>query len=158
VDRQPLGVIAHPRLVQALAQGVEDVTLDDVTDRDCHRPAGVGDVGATDQAVGGLNGDRAHHVVADVLRHFEGEPLGHALEVDVGLEGVVQLGHLIARELDVDDRPDHAYDAARRTRVGRCCCHHCAHQLSLPAAVSASAPPTISLSSWVISACRAWFA
>ena len=61
--------------VQRLAEGVEDVALGDVADRHRDRAAGVGDLGAADQAVGRLHRDGAHQVVAQVLGDLEGQRL-----------------------------------------------------------------------------------
>ncbi len=85
-----------------------------------------------------------------------------ARQVDVDLERVVDLGQVVDAELDVDHRADdtgNAADAgvtasepAALSTVAVMSSH------SLPVAASASAPPTISLISWVMSAWRAAFA
>ena len=81
--------------------------------------------------------------------------------VDLDLEGVVDLGHGVDAELDVDDRPDDAGDPTGRAwlvggglGVLGYSSHRLTHSRQLRLA-SASAPPTISLISWVISAWRA---
>ena len=51
--------------------GVEHVAERHVADRHRDRAAGVDHLGAADQAVGGLQGDRADHAVTDVLGHLE---------------------------------------------------------------------------------------
>ena len=75
------------------------------------------------------------------------------------------LGHLLGRELHVDDRagdPDDAAGARGRRRAAAAVFSAVAVMVILTtscvAAASASAPPTISLISWVISAWRAWLA
>ena len=59
--------------VHDLTGGVEDLAQGDVADGHGDRAAGVLHRGAADQAVGRLQGDGAHHVVADVLRDLEVE-------------------------------------------------------------------------------------
>ena len=59
--------------VERLAEGVPHVAEGHVADGHRDRVAGVDHRGAADEAVGGLHGDRAHHVVADVLGDLEGE-------------------------------------------------------------------------------------
>ena len=102
--------------VERLAQRVEDVAQGDVADRHRDRAAGVDDLGAAHQAVGRLQRDGAHHVVADVLRDLEGERLGQLAELDLGGERLVELRDVVAPELDVDDRADDPDDAAAGRR------------------------------------------
>src|SRR5215470_17068426 len=130
-----------------------------------YRPAGVGDRRVAGQAVGRLHGDGPDHVVADVLLHLEGERSLLAAEGHVHVQGVVDAGDLLGRELHVDDGTDHldysagagAGASALGGGAGRACGHGVA-QLPEVASASALAPPTISLISWVISACLALLA
>ena len=78
--------------------------------------AGVGDLRAADQAVGGLQRDGADHAVADVLGDLEDDRLLLAAELELGRQLVVDLGHRVGRELDVHDRADDAGDAADASR------------------------------------------
>src|SRR4051812_8206462 len=152
VDAPALEVVAVAGLVEALAERVVDVALDLVAHRHGDRLAGVGDLGAPNQAVLRLERDGADEVVTQVAGDLEGHRLPELLELDFDLESAELVGHGTARELDVDDRTGHRHDAplgARGFSTG--------HQSSLPAAVSAFAPPTISEISWVICAWRAWF-
>src|SRR3712207_2661786 len=71
-------------------------------------------LGAPDQAVGRLHGDGADHVVTQVLGDLEGQRLAQVGEGHLDLQGVEQVGHRVARELDVDDRPGDPDDAAGR--------------------------------------------
>src|SRR5437763_264978 len=82
VDRPALGHLELLALleVEHLAEGVEDVPLGDVADGDRDGRARVGDLGAADEPVGGLHGDRAHHAVAEVLGDLEGQRLLDALQ------------------------------------------------------------------------------
>ena len=73
------------------------------------------------------------------------------VEVDVDVQGVVELRHRVDGELDVDDGAGDAGDPADAGRgLGRC--SHGRSSLLCGCGRSASAPPTISLISWVISA------
>jgi peptide chain release factor 1 len=126
VDRPALGDLQGLALaeVEHLTGHVEHVALGHVADRHRDRRAGVGDLRATDQAVGGLQGDGAHERVAEVLRDLEGHGEGAlalplARHVDLDGERVVDLRDLVRGELDVHDGPDHAGDAAHAGLVGR---------------------------------------
>src|SRR5699024_874678 len=168
-------------LVQRVADHVEDGAEGDVADGHRDRGAGVSHGLAADHAVGGLQRDAAHHPVTEVLGGLEGQ--GRGLEAGAGVldldgERVVELGDVPGRELDVDDGAGDAGDASggtgrlgggglagsggghvrslhvvpTRGAVGLC-------QRSVrPDPERASAPPTISVISWVISAWRAEFA
>ena len=115
VDR-PVGVGVDALDVQRLAQGVEDVALGRVADGHGDRRAGVLHGRAADQAVGRLHGDGAHEVVADVLGDLERQrSMVSPPSVALDLERVVDLGHGVGRELDVDDRADDAGDPAGAT-------------------------------------------
>jgi hypothetical protein len=156
VDRPALGDLQRgARHVQGLADRVEDVALDAVADRDRDRLTGVEHRRAADDAVGRLQGDGADHVVADVLGDLEGQRPLLPAERNLDLQGVVDLGHRLDRELDVDDGARDAGDPARRR--GRCglfygSSHGGSHSLPADVSASAFAPPTISLISCVISA------
>ena len=65
--RVDVELVAH---VDRLAQQVEDAPERDVADRHGDRAAGVDDLHAAGQAVGGVHGDRADAVVAEVLLHL----------------------------------------------------------------------------------------
>jgi hypothetical protein len=70
---------------------VEHVPLGHVADGHADGRTGVGDLGAAHQAVGRLQRDRTHHVVADVLGNLQGERLGQLAELDAGGERVVEV-------------------------------------------------------------------
>ena len=127
VDAPALGDLERRlRHVERLAERVPDVALGDVADGHRDRVAGVAHLGAADEAVGRLHRDGAHHVVADVLGDLEGQGAVAATllalaEVDVDVQRVVELGHRLDGELDVDDRAGdagHAADAG--LGLGRC--------------------------------------
>src|SRR5690606_38336538 len=93
------------------------------------------------------------HAVAQVLGDLQGQRPLAAGQLHVHVQGPVDVGHRVPGELHVDDRADDAYDP-----TGTCPgLHSSSHHSSLPAAARALAPPTISLISWVISACRTEF-
>ena len=113
--------------VEDVAGHVEDVALGDVADGDGDRGAGVGDGGATNEAVGGLEGDGTHEVVTQVLGDLEGHREGRlalalASQVHVNGQRVVQGRDAVRGKLDIDDRADDAGDAP----FGDCrCISHC---------------------------------
>ena len=86
VDAPQLAGDLQVGVVQALAQRVEDVALDLVADRHRDRPAQVGDLLAADQAVGGLHGDGAHEVVAEVLGDLQRQRALDLADLDGHLE------------------------------------------------------------------------
>ena len=96
-------------LVDRLAEQVEDAAERLLADGHGDRPAGVADLGAAREAVGGVHRHRADAVVAEVLLHLEHEravagvvsSLLVAVALEVDLEGVVDLGQLV-RERDLD--------------------------------------------------------
>ena len=85
VNRPAVEVFSVAFLVEAVAEGVEDVALDTVADRHRNRGAGVDDLDAAHQPVGGLHRDRAHQVVAKVQRDFQRQRLGEFLVGDLGV-------------------------------------------------------------------------
>ena len=72
--------------------------------------------GAAHQTFGGVHGDGAHGVLAEVLRHFEDEPVA----VVVGLERV-QDRRQVAVERDVHHGADHLADTADRGACAVAC-------------------------------------
>ena len=102
--------------VEDVAGDVEDVALGHVAHGHGDRRAGVAHLRAAHEAVGGLEGDRAHDVVTQVLGDLQGDLVGllaGAGGLDGHLEGVVHRRDRIRRELDVDDGADDAGDASR---------------------------------------------
>ena len=125
VDRPALGDLEGLALfeVQHVAGHVEHVALGDVADGHGDRGAGVGDGGATHEAVGRLQRDGTHEVVTEVLGNLEGHREGRlalALAREVHLDGqrVVQRRDAVRGKLDIDDRADDACDAS----LGDCMC------------------------------------
>ena len=75
--------------------------------------------GSSHETVGRLHGDCADLVVPEVLRDLEGEGQRLLVKGAFHLERVEDGRHLVGRELDVDDRTDHTYDAADAAWLGR---------------------------------------
>ena len=129
MDAATLGDVERGLLdIKGLAKGVPHVSEGDVADRHHDGIAGVADLGTADETVGGLHGDGAHHVVADVLGHLEGElaagrlALDRLAEVHVDVQSVVKLRHCLDGELHVDDRSGHpGYPADAGRLLSRCC-------------------------------------
>ena len=81
VDRPALLDLDRRALVDRLAEQVEDAAEDDVADRHRDRAARVDDLDAARQTVGGVHGDRADAIVAEVLLH-----LAHEVRADAADE------------------------------------------------------------------------
>ena len=72
-QRSVISIFSPGSSVEHLADDVEDLALGDVADRNRDRLAGVAHLLAADEAVGGLEGDGADEVVAEVLCDLEGD-------------------------------------------------------------------------------------
>ena len=143
------------RNVQRFTQSVEHVSLGDVANGNHDGVARVAHLGSTHQTVGRLHRNRAHHVVTNVQGDLKSQQASFTADLHVELKRVVQRWHRLERELDVNDGTGNACDAAD----SKCCgsvfrggSHVASHSLPAVASDKASAPPTISLISWVISA------
>ena len=109
-----------------LTDHVHDAAQGLLADRDRDRLAGIDHVLAAHQAFGGVHGDGAHRVLAEMLGDFEHE----AVAVIVGLERVEDLRELIV-ELDIDHGAHHLADVALGALAGGdllllllCLCNH----------------------------------
>ena len=113
VDRPALLRLDIARVVDRLAEEVEDPAERVLAHRDRDRPAGVDHVVAALEAVGRVHRDGADAVVAEVLLHLQGQIHCGALVglLDLDLESGVDLREL-AGERDVDDDAEHLVDAA----------------------------------------------
>ena len=99
--------------VDRLADHVHDAAQRGGADRHADRAAGVDHFLAADQAFGGVHGDGAHGVLAQMLGDFEHQAeLLAGLGVGVGGLQRVQDRRQVAVELDVDDGADHLGEAA----------------------------------------------
>jgi hypothetical protein len=110
MDAAALLGLDRPGLVHRLADDVHDAAQRLLADRHRDRLAGVDHLLAAHQALGGVHGDGAHGVLAQMLGDLEHQ----AVAVVVGLERVHDLGQM-ALELHVDhgardlaDAPDGA--------------------------------------------------
>ena len=142
------------RLVDRAAEHVHDAAERARPDRHRDACAGVLRLHATPQAVGRAHRDRAHDAVAELLLHLESQTLLDQLVGRIGLEDerVIDLRHLVARELDVHDCANALNDGSGGSG---------AHRISSVLLVNsvrdqdtAAAPPTISEISFVMPACR----
>src|SRR5919204_6090330 len=160
VDRPPVGRLdARGFGVQWLTEHVVHVPEHALADGHGDGTARVRDRCSADEPVGRPERDRAHDSIADVLRDLARDRLGLVAERHVDRERGVDLWEPVRRELDVHHRADHAHDPSFRpflvSHRSRSCS---ASRHSLVACASASAPPTISMISVVISSWRARFA
>ena len=93
-------------LVDGVAEHVHDAAKGFLADGNGDRLSRVGDREAAREALGGAHRDGANDAVAELLLHLERQS---ALRDE---EGVVDLGNLLPREFDVDDRADDLDDFA----------------------------------------------
>ena len=129
VDRPALLDLDRLALVDDVAEHVEDAAERHLADRDRDRAAGVLDLHAARQAVGGVHGDRADAVVAEVLLHLADEPLvagrtpprprPSAAVAQLHADRVVDLGQLVGEDGLDDDALDLLDPADVRPGVGR---------------------------------------
>ncbi len=103
--------------VERLADHVVDVAEDALAHRHADRRPRVLHRRAADEAVGGLQGDRADDRVADVLRDLARDRGRLGLQREVDRERRVDLGQLRRRELHVHHRADHPDHASLRVLV-----------------------------------------
>ena len=107
VDFPFLVGVDRAHLVHGLADDVEDPAEGLAADRHDDLLAGVEDLLAADQAVGGVHGDGAHGVLAEMLGDLDDQVPFPVAQGGVGdLEGVVDLGELAGLEFHVDDGTD----------------------------------------------------
>ncbi len=99
--------------VERLADDVEDVSQDGVPDGHGDPAAGLAHDGAAHEAVGRLHAHAADAALTDLLGDFAGHRDGGAVDDDVDLDGVVDLGQRVRRELHVHDRSGDRDDAPR---------------------------------------------
>ena len=139
--------------VERLAQHVEHVAEHGVADRDRDATAEVAHRRAADEPVGLLHADAADPPVADLLGHLGRHGVRGAVELNVELDLVVDLGQGVRGELDVDHRSGDGDDAAR-PRARPAVASPLVRWWSCGQAPfdwrSASAPPTISMISVVM--------
>ena len=112
VDGPELGRMDRSAPVDRLAEQVEDAPQRLLADGHGHGSTGVGDRHAADQAVGRAEGHAADAVAAQVLLHLAGQADGHALEIALDAQGVVDLRQMAGLELGVEGRADDLDDFA----------------------------------------------
>jgi hypothetical protein len=145
MDRPPLLVRHRPRLIDRVADHVDDAAERAVADRHRNRLAGVGDLLATHQSFARIHRNRAHRGFAEMLRHFEHQ----AVAAVGGFERVQDRRQLVV-EFHIDDGADDLGDASDSVGHGWSLI-----RLAVGAPdYTASAPEMISISSLVIMAWR----
>ena len=100
-------VMTGPRSSTGSPIDVEDAAQGLGADRHRDRLAGIDDLGAAHQPVGRVHRDRAHGVLAEMLRHFEHQRAAAVIDVQR-----VQDRRQFALETDIDDRADDLGDRA----------------------------------------------
>jgi hypothetical protein len=114
VDLPLVGDVLGDRLaagVEGLADDVEHVAEGALAHRHGDATAQVAHRRAPHQPVGRLHGDRPHPAVTDVLGHLGHDGRLLALGLHRELQGEVDLGEGVRRELHVDHRADDGHDA-----------------------------------------------
>ena len=149
VNRIALGMRDIAAAVHRRAGDVEDAAEDALADRHGDRGAGVVDRVATDEALGGGHGDRAHEAFAEVLLDLEGQRLLLAADGEVDGERLVNGRDGVLGELHVDDGADDLDDFALVAHDGEAGGVGCLNQLEEKDAAA------ISRISWVMPAWRA---
>src|SRR5712692_4335039 len=148
VDGPAYGAFGSRLVLEGGADDIEQATQGFDPDRHRDRRTRGDHLVASSKAIGGVHGDALHHVVSDRTRDLEHHRLAVLLH---DLEGLVKLRLLSRRKGHVDDSSDHLPDFPfPRPLLG---VRH-ASPLYVYVARSASAPPTISISSVVMPACR----
>ncbi|MDT4867815.1 hypothetical protein FQZ97_1027450 [compost metagenome] len=140
------GLINRAALVDGRAEHVHDAAKCGLAHRHHDGFCGVGHQHAAAQAVGRAQRNRAHHAVTQLLLDFKRQ--GRALH----FQGVIDVGHLVARKFHVNHGADTLDDLALYLR-------HDGYLLNSLDSVerllqTAAAPATISESSFVIAAWR----
>ena len=140
VDRGALLGDHGAALVDRLADDVEDAAERLWTDRHHDRLAGIDDLSAPHQPVRRVHRNRAHDVLAELLRHFEDQCPAAVIDLQCA-----QDCRQLSVKMHIDDGADDLGDGADRIPC---------HTLQYPRAEhhSASAPEMISISSLVIAA------
>src|SRR3989442_342389 len=146
MNGQRLLGLDRPLAVDRLAQHVEQTAERLAADRHRDGRAGVDDLHPADQSVGAGHGDGAHAVLTQVLGHLQCEAdlrtAGLLILRRLDSQRVIDLRQFPFGKFRIHDRSDHLDDSSLR---------HCALRY-----FSASAPPTMSINSLVMAACRAF--
>ena len=145
VDGKPLVDIDRAALVDGLPEQIENPAQGFPADRHGDRAAGVYGVGPAHKAVGRLHRHASHGVVAYHLSHFRGEGLPLHVRDMYGVQNLRQFG---GWKSQVDNRSDYLNNFS-------CSQVNLRRVIDNYNYLSASAPPTISVISFVIAAWRA---
>jgi hypothetical protein len=114
--------IDRAAVVDRIAKQIENPAEGFLADGDGDGPAGIDDIHAAAQAVGGAEGDRADAAAAEVLLHFAGEMDGHAVDLGIDFDGVIDGRELFFGELGVECGADDLADFSGR---GHCVSPSC---------------------------------
>ena len=112
VDLPPRVRLAHLAWIEPLADHVEDVTEHGIADGNGDTATGVDHRRSASEPVGRLQADAARPALADLLGDLRGDENLVAVDDEPYLNGCVDLGQRVWRELDVDDRACDRDDAA----------------------------------------------
>ncbi len=107
VDRHAAVGVDRTALIDRLADHIENPAERLGADRHHDREAGIDDLGAAHQPVGGVHRDRAHGALAEMLGHFEHQGAPGIIDLERG-----QNRRQFALEADIDDRADDLGDRA----------------------------------------------
>jgi hypothetical protein len=109
----PPGIgLAHFAGVQPLTDHVEDVTEHGIADGNRDTATRVDDRRSAGEPVGRLQTDATRPALADLLGNLRCDENLVAVDDELDLDGSVDLGQRVRRELDVDDRACDRDDAA----------------------------------------------
>ena len=112
MDLPPRVGLAHLAGIEPLTDHVENVTEHGVADGNGDTASGVDDRRSASEPVGRLETDAARPALADLLGNLCGDENLVAVDDELHLDGRVDLGQSVWRELDVDDRACDRDDAA----------------------------------------------
>ncbi len=110
--------LTGPASIDRIAEQIEDPAQRFQADGHVHRLAGIDDVHAAIEPLGGPERDGAHAIAAEVLLHFAGDLELDALVFLLDLEGVIDFGKMPLLELGVKRRADDLHDLAGFLAVG----------------------------------------
>ncbi len=113
VDRTRLRVWNRPRLVDGVADHIDDPPERAVANGHGDRKSGVHDLLSAHEPFGRVHGDGADGRFAEMLRDFEHQPLTLVLRLKR-----IQNRRQLIFELHVDDRADHLRDMPDKFAVG----------------------------------------
>ena len=112
MDRIALFVRHGALVVHRIAGDIDDAAEHALPDRHRDRRPGIGDRHSADKSLGGRHCDGADDSLAQVLLDLERELLRPAGRAELHGERLIDGGHILHRELDVDHGADDLDDLA----------------------------------------------